>query len=132
MSETMAACSPMVMQRGLPGGERRAGTGSCGSWWSGWSPRRWLVCLPGWLLPGLVVTGAGAALEAAALLGLVNAPAIVVALVLTVVNAGLTTLLTLDDEDVYYRRVIRRAARRVRPEGVGGVPGRRRRRYSHL
>ncbi len=47
--------------------------------------------------------------------------AIGVALVLTLVNAGLTTLLTLDDEDVYYRRVIRRAVRRVRPEGVSDV-----------
>ena len=49
--------------------------------------------------------------------------AIGVALVLALVNAGLTALLTLDDEDVYYRRVIRRAARRVRPEGVSDVPG---------
>ena len=32
-------------------------------------------------------------------------------------------MLTLDDEDVYYRRVIRRAARKVRPEGVSDVPG---------
>jgi uncharacterized membrane protein YvlD (DUF360 family) len=49
--------------------------------------------------------------------------AIAVALVLTLVNAGLTTLLTLDDEDVYYRQVIRRAARRMRPGGVSDVPG---------
>ena len=134
----------------------------------------WLVtaavfALLGWLLPGLMVSGAGAALAAAALLGVFNAlvwpvfaylalplavltlglaaivlngaavafvaylipgvevrdlwTAIGVALVLTVVNAGLTTLLTLDDEDVYYRRVIRRAARRVRPEGASDVPG---------
>jgi len=128
-----------------------------------------VVVLLGWLLPGLVVTSAGTALGAVALLGLINAlvwpvfayfalplavltlgaaaivlngaavafvaylipgvevrdlwTAIGVALVLTLVNAGLTTLLTLDDEDVYYRRVIRRAARRVRPEGVSDVPG---------
>ena len=128
-----------------------------------------VVGLLGWLLPGVAVTSAGAALEAAALLGLINAlvwpifayfalplavltlgaaaivlngaavafaaylipgvevrdlwTAIVVALVLTLVNAGLTTLLTLDDEDVYYRRVIRRAARKVRPGGVSDVPG---------
>jgi Mycobacterial 4 TMS phage holin, superfamily IV/Type I phosphodiesterase / nucleotide pyrophosphatase len=49
--------------------------------------------------------------------------AIAVALVLTLVNAGLTALLTVDDEDVYYRQVIRRAARRVRPDGVNDVPG---------
>ncbi len=49
--------------------------------------------------------------------------AIGVALVLTLVNTGLTALLTLDDEDVYYRQVIRRAARRMRPDGVSDVPG---------
>jgi uncharacterized membrane protein YvlD (DUF360 family) len=125
--------------------------------------------LLGWLLPGLTVTGAGAALAAAALLGLINAlvwpvfaylalplavltlglaaivlngaavalvayllpgidvsdwgTAIVVALVLAVANTVLTSLLTLDDEDVYYRRIIRRAARRIRPEGATDVPG---------
>ena len=125
--------------------------------------------LLGWLLPGLTVTGAGAALAAAALLGLINAlvwpvfayfalplavltlglaaivlngaavalvayvlpgidisdwgTAIVAALVLALANTMLTGLLTLDDEDVYYRRIIRRAARRVRPEGATDVPG---------
>ena len=125
--------------------------------------------LLGWLLPGLTVTSAGAALAAAALLGLINAvvwpvfaflalplavltlgmaaivlngaavaivayllpgidvhdlgTAIVVALVLALANTMLTSLLTLDDEDVYYRRIIRRAARRIRPEGASDVPG---------
>jgi uncharacterized membrane protein YvlD (DUF360 family) len=125
--------------------------------------------LLGWLLPGLTVTRAGAALTAAGLLGLINAlvwpvfayfalplavltlgiaaivlngaavaivayllpgievrdlwTAIGVALVLAVANTMLTSLLTLDDEDVYYRRIIRRAARRVRPEGASDVPG---------
>jgi len=125
--------------------------------------------LLGWLLPGLTVTGAGAALAAAALLGLINAlvwpvfaylalplavltlglaaivlngaavvivayllpgidvhdwgTAIAVALVLAVANTILTSLLTLDDEDVYYRRIIRRAARRIRPEGATDIPG---------
>src|SRR5215471_21478679 len=125
--------------------------------------------LLGWLLPGLTVTGAGAALAAVALLGLINAlvwpvfayfalplavltlglaaivlngaavafvaylipgvevrdlwTAIGVALVLTLVNTSLTALLALDDEDVYYRQVIRRAARRMRPDGVSDVPG---------
>jgi uncharacterized membrane protein YvlD (DUF360 family) len=125
--------------------------------------------LLGWLLPGLTVTSAGAALTAAGLLGLINAlvwpvfayfalplavltlgiaaivlngaavaivayllpgievrdlwTAIGVALVLAVANTMLTSLLTLDDEDVYYRRIIRRAARRVRPEGASDVPG---------
>ena len=125
--------------------------------------------LLGWLLPGLTVTGAGAALAAAALLGLINAlvwpvfaylalplavltlglaaivlngaavalvayllpgidvrdlwTAIGIALVLALANTVLTGLLTLDDEDVYYRRIIRRAARRVRPEGASDVPG---------
>jgi uncharacterized membrane protein YvlD (DUF360 family) len=125
--------------------------------------------LLGWLLPGLTVTSAGAALAAAALFGLINAlvwpvfaylalplavltlglaaivlngaavavvayllpgidvhdwgTAILVALVLALANTMLTSLLTLDDEDVYYRRIIRRAARRVRPEGTSDVPG---------
>src|SRR5580704_3216446 len=125
--------------------------------------------LLGWLLPGLTVTSAGAALAAAALLGLINAlvwpvfaylalplavltlgmaaivlngvavafvayllpglevhglgTAIGVALVLAVANTILTSLLALDDEDVYYRRIIRRAARRVRPEGATDIPG---------
>jgi uncharacterized membrane protein YvlD (DUF360 family) len=125
--------------------------------------------LLGWLLPGLTVTSAGAALAAAGLLGLINAlvwpvfaylalplavltlgiaaivlngaavaivayllpgievrdlgTAIGVALVLALANTMLTSLLTLDDEDVYYRRIIRRAARRVRPEGASDVPG---------
>jgi uncharacterized membrane protein YvlD (DUF360 family) len=125
--------------------------------------------LLGWLLPGLTVTSAGAALAAAALLGLINAlvwpvfaylalplavltlglaaivlngaavavvayllpgidvhdwgTAILVALVLALANTMLTSLLTLDDEDVYYRRIIRRAARRVRPDGATNVPG---------
>ena len=125
--------------------------------------------LLGWLLPGLTVTGAGAALAAAALLGLINAlvwpvfaylalplavltlglaaivlngaavalvayllpgidvrdlwTAIGIALVLALANTVLTGLLTLDDEDVYYRRIIRRAARRIRPEGTSDVPG---------
>jgi uncharacterized membrane protein YvlD (DUF360 family) len=125
--------------------------------------------LLGWLLPGFVVTGAGSALAAVTLLGVINAlvwpvfayfalplavvtlgiaaivfngaavalvaylipgvevrdlwTAIGVALVLTLVNTGLTALLALDDEDVYYRQVIRRAARRERPDGVSDVPG---------
>jgi uncharacterized membrane protein YvlD (DUF360 family) len=125
--------------------------------------------LLGWALPGLTVTGAAAALAAAALLGLINAlvwpvfaylalplavltlglaaivlngaaiaivayllpgvdvhdwgTAILVALVLALANTMLTSLLTLDDEDVYYRRIIRRAARRVRPEGASDIPG---------
>src|SRR6516225_3744028 len=125
--------------------------------------------LLGWLLPGLTVTSAGAALAAAALFGLINAlvwpvfaylalplavltlglaaivlngaavavvayllpgidvhdwgTAILVALVLALANTTLTSLLTLNDEDVYYRRIIRRAARRVRPEGASDIPG---------
>ena len=128
-----------------------------------------VVLLLGWVLPGMVVTGVGAALAAAALLGLINAfvwpvfayfalpfavltlgaaaivlngaavafvaylvpgvevrdlwTAIAAALALTFANTILITLLTLDDEDVYYRRVIRRAARRARPDGASDVPG---------
>jgi uncharacterized membrane protein YvlD (DUF360 family) len=120
------------------------------------------------LLPGLTVTGTGAALAAAALLGLLNAfvwpvlaylalpvsvvtlggatvllngatvalvgyllpgleirdlwTAIGVAVALTLTTTGISTLLSLDDEDVYYRRVIRRAARRVGP-APSRVPG---------
>ena len=134
-----------------------------------WLSTAAVFVLLGWLLPGLTVNSAGAALAAAALLGLINAlvwpvfaflalplavltlglaaivlngaavalvayllpgidvrdlgTAIAAALVLALVNTMLTGLLTLDDEDVYYRRIIRRAARRVRPEGASEVPG---------
>jgi uncharacterized membrane protein YvlD (DUF360 family) len=121
------------------------------------------------LLSGLTVTGAGPALAAAALLGLLNAfvwpvlaylalpvtvltlggAAVVlngatvalvayllpgiqvddlgtgvgVALALTVTNAGISALLSLDDEGVYYRRVIRRAARRAGARSPSRIPG---------
>jgi uncharacterized membrane protein YvlD (DUF360 family) len=77
-------------------------------------------------LAAIVLNGAAVALVAHLIPGVEIRDlwtAIGVALVLTLVNAGLTTLLTLDDEDVYYRQVIRRAARRMRPDGVSDVPG---------
>ena len=67
------------------------------------------VAFVAYLLPGLEVHGLGTAIG--------------VALVLAVANTILTSLLALDDEDVYYRRIIRRAARRVRPEGATDIPG---------
>ena len=67
------------------------------------------VAIVAYLLPGIDVRDLGTA--------------IVVALVLALANTMLTSLLALDDEDVYYRRIIRRAARRVRPEGASDVPG---------
>jgi uncharacterized membrane protein YvlD (DUF360 family) len=67
------------------------------------------VAIVAYLLPGIDVRDLGTAIG--------------VALVLALANTMLTSLLTLDDEDVYYRRIIRRAARRVRPEGASDVPG---------
>jgi len=77
-------------------------------------------------IAAIVLNGAAVALVAYLIPGIEVRDlwtAIGVALVLTLVNTGLTALLTLDDEDVYYRRVIRRAARRMRPAGVSDVPG---------
>jgi len=48
---------------------------------------------------------------------------IVVALGLTVVNTALTSLLAIDDDDFWYRNVVKRRARRLRPEGDLNVPG---------
>jgi hypothetical protein len=59
--------------------------------------------------PGLEVSGLG-----------VGA---VVAFGLTVVNTVVTSLLAIDDEDFWYRNVVRRQARRLRPDGDLSVPG---------
>jgi uncharacterized membrane protein YvlD (DUF360 family) len=48
---------------------------------------------------------------------------IVVALGLTVVNTAVTTLLAIDDDDFWYRNVVKRRARRLRAEGDLSVPG---------
>jgi uncharacterized membrane protein YvlD (DUF360 family) len=48
---------------------------------------------------------------------------VVVAFGLTVVNTALTSLLAIDDEDFWYRNVVKRRARRLRPEGDLSVPG---------
>jgi uncharacterized membrane protein YvlD (DUF360 family) len=49
---------------------------------------------------------------------------IVVALGITVVNTLVTSLLAIDDDDFYYRNVIRRQARRnAAPDADSGVPG---------
>src|SRR6516225_9266371 len=77
-------------------------------------------------LAAIVLNGAAVAVVAYLLPGIdVHdwGTAILVALVLALANTTLTSLLTLDDEDVYYRRIIRRAARRVRPEGASDIPG---------
>jgi uncharacterized membrane protein YvlD (DUF360 family) len=48
---------------------------------------------------------------------------VVVALGLTVVNTVVTSLLAIDDDDFWYRNVVRRRARKLRPEGDLSVPG---------
>ena len=49
---------------------------------------------------------------------------IVVALGITVVNTLLTSLLAIDDDDFYYRNVIRRQGRRLAaPDAASGLPG---------
>jgi uncharacterized membrane protein YvlD (DUF360 family) len=48
---------------------------------------------------------------------------IVVAFGLTVVNTVATSLLAIDDEDFWYRNVVKRQARRLRPEGDMSIPG---------
>jgi uncharacterized membrane protein YvlD (DUF360 family) len=48
---------------------------------------------------------------------------IVVSLALTVVNTAVTSLLAIDDDDFWYRNVVRRRARKQRPSGDLRVPG---------
>src|SRR3954447_10951155 len=48
---------------------------------------------------------------------------VVVAFGLTVVNTLVTSLLAIDDDDFWYRNVVKRRARRLRPEGDLDVPG---------
>src|SRR5215210_8315412 len=48
---------------------------------------------------------------------------VVVAFGLTVVNTGVTSLLAIDDDDFWYRNVVKRRARRFRAEGDFSVPG---------
>jgi len=47
----------------------------------------------------------------------------VVAFGLTVVNTTVTSLLAIDDDDFWYRNIVKRSARRVRSEGDLSVPG---------
>jgi uncharacterized membrane protein YvlD (DUF360 family) len=47
----------------------------------------------------------------------------VVALGVTVVNTAVTSLLAIDDDDFWYRHVVRRQARRVAPAGDTSTPG---------
>jgi uncharacterized membrane protein YvlD (DUF360 family) len=48
---------------------------------------------------------------------------VVVAFGLTVVNTAVTSLLAIDDDDFWYRNVVRRRSRKLRPEGDLNVPG---------
>src|SRR5207342_3346779 len=48
---------------------------------------------------------------------------ILVALVLTIVNTALTTLFAIDDDDFWYRNVVRRQAQRVAKPVRTEVPG---------
>jgi uncharacterized membrane protein YvlD (DUF360 family) len=50
-------------------------------------------------------------------------PAIVVALGLTVVNTAVTSLLAIDDDDFWYRNIVKRRVRHLRPAGDMTVPG---------
>jgi uncharacterized membrane protein YvlD (DUF360 family) len=59
--------------------------------------------------PGLVVDGIGVG--------------VLVVLGLTVVNTAVTSLLAIDDDDFWHRNVVKRRARRLRPEGDLSVPG---------
>jgi uncharacterized membrane protein YvlD (DUF360 family) len=61
------------------------------------------------LQPGIEVSGIGVG--------------VVVVLGLTVVTTAVTSLLAIDDEDFWYRNVVKRRARRLRPEGDLSVPG---------
>ena len=48
---------------------------------------------------------------------------VAVALGLTVVNTAVTSLLAIDDDDFWYRNVVKRRVRHLRPEGDMSVPG---------
>jgi uncharacterized membrane protein YvlD (DUF360 family) len=48
---------------------------------------------------------------------------IVVSLGLTIVNTVVSSLLAIDDDDFWYRNVVKRRARRLRPQGDLSVPG---------
>ncbi len=48
---------------------------------------------------------------------------VVVAFGLTVVNTALTSLLAIDDDDFWYRNVVKRRVRHLRPKGDLSVPG---------
>jgi uncharacterized membrane protein YvlD (DUF360 family) len=61
------------------------------------------------LEPGMEVSGLGSG--------------VVVALGLTVANTAMTSLLAIDDDDFWYRNVVRRHGRRLRAEGDLTVPG---------
>ena len=50
-------------------------------------------------------------------------PAVVVAIGLTVVNTAVTSLLAIDDDDFWYRNVVKRRVRHLRPEGDLSTPG---------
>ena len=59
--------------------------------------------------PGVTIDGLGTA--------------VVVAIGLTVVNTAVTSLLAIDDDDFWYRNIVKRRVRHLRPEGDMSVPG---------
>lgn len=59
--------------------------------------------------PGVTIDGLGTA--------------VVVALGLTVVNTAVTSLLAIDDDDFWYRNIVKRRVRHLQPEGDMSVPG---------
>jgi uncharacterized membrane protein YvlD (DUF360 family) len=73
------------------------------------------------LLNGAVVVAVAALEPGLTISGL--AVGVVVALVLTLANTAATALLAIDDDDFWFRRVVRRQARRLLAAGDFSVPG---------
>jgi uncharacterized membrane protein YvlD (DUF360 family) len=166
--------------RGAGDHTRPSQSGERRRFWDGRGPRpalrilvTWLstalaLWVLAWLLPGLIVEDVGAALGAAALIGLLNAAAwpliirlalpltvltlgmlplllngviialngyllpgfavadiatgVVAALGITAITMAVTSVLAIDDDEIYVRRVLRRS-RKIEPEAASEVPG---------
>src|SRR5215211_4467958 len=134
-----------------PAAKRRAGLSQLARVVVVWVITAAALMLLSALLAGFDVDDFAVALVAAALIGLINAlvwpllirvalpftvltlglgvtvsslgVGVVVAFGLTVVNTTVTSLLAIDDDDFWYRNVVKRSARRVRSEGDLSVPG---------
>src|SRR5690606_30192147 len=73
------------------------------------------------VLNGLVILGVAELDEGFVVDGL--GPALTLAVVITFVNTAVTSLLAIDDDDFYYRNVVRRQARRAPDAQTSDVPG---------